>query len=202
MIDEASVGQRSAAQGSGDDLRPENCQYLKCAKEHADETFSLTQLDPAEHTCLVYLSVLLYALAKKHDRKLRSTRKPTCAHRRKSILVANESCIFPFGAAALGMLGYGQLSNKKPCFRQVLHPRFCAPVEFHGHVHVAVDGPRHGRHLFWRHSAIPIVVVVHLNVFLCCVFRTLCYCTKTFLWLESKLTCYSLIPLLQAASHP
>ena len=36
--------------GIGDDLRPENRQYLKCAKEHADETFSLTQLDPAEHT--------------------------------------------------------------------------------------------------------------------------------------------------------
>ena len=40
--------------GIGDDLRPENRQYLKCAKEHADETLSLTQLDPAEHTCLIY----------------------------------------------------------------------------------------------------------------------------------------------------
>ena len=110
--------------GIGDDLRPVNRQYLKCAKEHADETFSLTQLDPAEHTCLVYLSVLLCALAKKHSRKLRSTRKVTCAHRRKSILVANESCIFPFGAAALGMLGNRQLSNKKPRFRQVLTPGF------------------------------------------------------------------------------
>ena len=118
---------RPALGGAGirDDLRPENRQYLKCAKEHADETFSLIQLDPAEHTCLVYLSVLLCALAKKHNRKLRSTRKPTCAHRRKSILVANESCIFPFGAAALGMLiGNRQLSNKKPHFRQVLTPGF------------------------------------------------------------------------------
>ena len=89
----------------------------------------LTQLDPAEYTCLVYLSVLLCALAKKHNWKLRSTRnnnmrKPTCAHRRKSILVANESCIFPFGAAALGMLGNRLLSNKKPRFRQVLTPGF------------------------------------------------------------------------------
>ena len=137
---------RPALGGAGieDDLRPENRQYLKCAKEHADETFSLTQLDPAVHTSLVYLSVLLRALAKKHNRKLRSTRKPTCAHRklRKSILVANESCIFPFGAAALGMLGNGQRSNKKPRFRQILTPG-CAR---HEQVHVAIDGPRHGRH--------------------------------------------------------
>ena len=124
--------------------------FSSCAArlQYADETFSLTQLDPAEYTCMVYLSVLLCALAKKHNRKLRSTRKPTCAHRRKSILVANESCIFPFGAAALGMLGNRQLSNKKPRFRQVLTwLTFCAPlVECHGPVHVAIDGGRHGRH--------------------------------------------------------
>ena len=139
----------------GDDLCPENRQYLKCAKEHADETFSPTQLDPAEHTCLVYLSVLLCALAKKHNRKLRSTRKLTCAHRRKSILVANKSCIFPFGAAALGMLGNRQLSNKKPRFRQVLTPGFAyrssATITYMllstGHDMVAI--------LFWHHSAIP-----------------------------------------------
>ena len=119
MIDEAGVGLRSTR--IRDDLRPENRQYLKCAKEHADGTFSPTQLDPAEHTCLVHLFVLLCALAKKQA-KLRSTGKPTCAHRRKSILVANESCIFSFGAAALWMLGNGQLSNKKPRFRQVLTP--------------------------------------------------------------------------------
>ena len=103
--------------GIEDDLRPENRQYLQCAKEHADETFSLTQLDPAEYTCLVYLSVLLCALAKKHNRKLRSTRKPTCAHRRKSILVANESCIFPFK-----MLGNRQLSHKNRVFDRYSPP--------------------------------------------------------------------------------
>ena len=117
---------RPALGGAGirNDLRPEYPQYLQCAEEHVDETFSLTQSDPAEHACLVYLSVLLCALAKKHNRKLHSTRKPTCAHRRKSILVANESCISRFGAAALGMLGNRQLSNKKPRFRQVLTPGF------------------------------------------------------------------------------
>ena len=63
MIDEAGVGLRSTR--IRDDLRPENRQYLKCAKEHADGTFSPTQLDPAEHTCLVHLFVLLCALVKK-----------------------------------------------------------------------------------------------------------------------------------------
>ena len=27
-----------------------------------------------------------------------------------------------------------------------IHPRFCAPVECRSHVHVAIDGPRHGGH--------------------------------------------------------
>ena len=143
--------------GIGNDLRPENRQYLKCAKEHADETFSLTQLDPAEHTCLVYLSVLLCALAKKHNRKLRSTRKLTCAHRRKSILVANESCIFPFGAAALGMLGNRKLSNKKPRFRQVLTPGFAHPSSAMITFMLLSTGRDMVAILFWRHSAIPIM---------------------------------------------
>ena len=52
-----------------------------------------------------------------------------------------------FLLAALGMLGNRQLSNKKPRLSTGTHPRVCALVECHEHVHVAIDGPRHGRHL-------------------------------------------------------
>ena len=107
--------------GIGDDLRPENRQYLKCAKEHADETFSLTQLDPAEHTCLVYLSVLLCALAKKHNRKLRAPRESWLA-----LIVGSRSwwqtkaASFLLAPRPLECLVTGNLATKNLFFKVVL----------------------------------------------------------------------------------
>ena len=110
------------------------------------------------HLSGLFVRAPLRTCEKKKNRKLRSTRMPTCAHRRKSILVANESCIFSYGAASLGMLGNGQLSNKKPRFRQVLTPGCACRSSATSTYMLLSTGRDMVAILFRRRSAIPTLI--------------------------------------------
>ena len=145
MIDEAGVSLRSV--GIRDDLRPENRQYLKCAKEHADGTFSPTQLDPAEHTCLVHLFMLLCALVKKNTSKNFAPRES-----RLALIVGSRSwwqmkaASFLLAPRPFECLVTGNLATKSCVFDSYSPPVVCAGRVPNEHVHVAIDGPGHGRH--------------------------------------------------------
>ena len=142
--------------GIGDNLRPENRQYLKWAKEHADETFSLTQLDAAEHTCLVCLPVLLCTLAKNTTENFVPRESPLRVIVGSRSWWQTKAASILLALAALGMLGNGQLSNKKPRFWQVLTPGFARRSSATGTYMLLSTGRNMVAILFWRHSVIPI----------------------------------------------
>ena len=131
--------------GIGDDLRPENRQYLKCAKEHADETFSLTQLDPL-NTPVWFICPCSFAHLRKNTTENFAPRES-----RLALIVGSRSwwqtkaASFLLAPRPLECLVTGNLATKPRIFDRY-SPRFCAPVECHGPVHVAIDGGRHGRH--------------------------------------------------------
>ena len=56
-----------------------------------------------------------------------------------------KAAFFLLAPRPLECLVTGNLATKA-AFSTGTHPQFCSPVECHGHVHVAINGPRHGRH--------------------------------------------------------